>query len=374
MIIIKGKYNIAKVFTDTLDSATEGQLKKLLDMDFVTDSSIRIMPDAHAGAGCAIGTTMTITNKVVPNLVGVDIGCGMETVKLTTKRIDLHKLDSFIHQNIPCGMNIRQSPHKYLSGIALDDLRCRRYINITRGELSLSTLGGGNHFIEIDKDDDGSLYLVIHSGSRNIGLQVASYYQDEAYRALGSQSEIPYELAYCQGALMDDYLHDMTIMQEFAELNRCAIADDIIKGVKLKVDSRFSTTHNYIDIKHMVLRKGAVSATKGETVLIPINMRDGALICEGLGNLDWNCSAPHGAGRIMSRSEARTSFTLSAYKKEMRGIFSSTVSIDTLDECPMVYKTLDSILSQIESTVKVIKRITPIYNFKAEEVQGKKRS
>ena len=372
MITLTGKFDTAKIFTDALEPSAEGQIKKLLEQSFVIGSKIRIMPDVHAGAGCAIGTTMTITDKVVPNLVGVDIGCGMETIKLASTRVNLPVVDSFIHQDIPAEMEVRQSPHKYLAQARIDELRCGKHINLQRGELSLGTLGGGNHFIEIDKDEDGALYLIVHSGSRNIGLQVAQYYQDAAFKALGAQDEIPYELAYCEGELLEDYLHDMAIMQAFAALNRRAIADDILKGCKLKEDSRFSTVHNYIDIDAMILRKGAVSAQSGETLLIPINMRDGALICEGLGNPDWNYSAPHGAGRLMSRGEAKSSFTLSAYKKEMSGVFSSTVNAETLDECPMVYKSMEDILAQIEPTAKVVKRIQPVYNFKAGENQGKR--
>jgi RNA-splicing ligase RtcB len=372
MISLNGKYNVAKIFADTIESSAEGQIQKLLDMEFISDSQIRIMPDVHAGAGCTIGTTMTISDKVVPNLVGVDIGCGMETVKLKDKRIDLPKLDSFIHGNIPCGMSVRDNVHKYINETHLDKLRCKKYVNIQCGELSLGTLGGGNHFIEIDKDDEENLYLIIHSGSRNIGLQVAQYYQNVAFKALGDQNEIPFELAYCEGDILEDYLHDMEIMQEFADWNRRAIADAIIKGAKLKADSQFTTIHNYIDIDNMILRKGAVSAQKDEMLLIPINMRDGALICCGLGNPDWNYSAPHGAGRLMSRSDAKQHFTLNAYKKEMKGIYSSTINAETLDECPMVYKNIDSIVSQITPTVEVLKRIHPIYNFKAGENEGKK--
>lgn len=372
MITINGKYNTAKIYADTLESAAEGQINKLLDQSFTSGSQIRIMPDVHAGAGCTIGTTMTITDKVVPNLVGVDIGCGMETVKLTNKRLNLPEIDSFIHNNIPAGFDVRDTVHKYINETHLDELRCRGHINTQRGELSLGTLGGGNHFIEIDKDDDGNLYLIVHSGSRNIGLQVAQYYQDAAFKALGDQSEIPYELAYCEGNLLEDYLHDMEIMQDFANWNRRAIVDSILKGCKLKEESRFTTIHNYIDLKHKILRKGAVSAQKSEMLLIPINMRDGAFICEGLGNPDWNYSAPHGAGRLMSRREVKDRFTVSAYKKEMAGIYSSTVNSETLDECPMAYKSIEDILSQIEPTVKVIRRIKPIYNFKAGEKQVKK--
>ena len=373
MIELKGKYNTAKIFTDALENAAEGQIKKLLDQDFTSGSQIRIMPDVHAGAGCTIGTTMTITDKVVPNLVGVDIGCGMETVKLKNKRINLPELDSFIHNNIPAGFDIRDSAHKYINDARLYELKCAEHINIQRGELSLGTLGGGNHFIEIDKDDDGSLYLIVHSGSRNIGLQAAQFYQDAAFKSFGRESDIPYELAYCEGKLLDDYLHDMAIMQEFADLNRRAIADSILKGCKLKEEDRFTTIHNYIDLEFGILRKGSVSAQKNEILLIPINMRDGSLICRGLGNADWNYSAPHGAGRLMSRREVKDTFTVSAYKKEMTGIYSSTINAETLDECPMAYKSLDEILSQITPTVEVIKQIKPVYNFKAGEKQSRKK-
>lgn len=373
MIELKGKYNTAKIFTDALENAAEGQIKKLLDQDFTSASQIRIMPDVHAGAGCTIGTTMTITDKVVPNLVGVDIGCGMETVKLKNKRINLPELDSFIHNNIPAGFDIRDSAHKYINDARLYELKCAEHINIQRGELSLGTLGGGNHFIEIDKDDDGSLYLIVHSGSRNIGLQAAQFYQDAAFKSFGRESDIPYELAYCEGDLLNDYLHDMAIMQEFADLNRRAITDSILKGCKLKEEDRFTTIHNYIDLEFGILRKGSVSAQKDEILLIPINMRDGSLICRGLGNADWNYSAPHGAGRLMSRREVKDTFTVSAYKKEMAGIYSSTINAETLDECPMAYKSLDEILSQITPTVEVIKQIKPVYNFKAGEKQSRKK-
>lgn len=371
MITLTGKHNTAVVYTNTLEPGAEGQIKALLDMPFAAGSRIRIMPDVHAGAGCTIGTTMTIGDHVVPNLVGVDIGCGMETVKLRDRRINLPELDSFIHQNIPAGREVRERTHRSHGRIDISELRCYKKMDTRRAKESLGTLGGGNHFIEVDKDDEGALYLVIHSGSRNLGLQVAQHYQNKAYDAAGgrAQSEIPYELAPLSGGLLEDYLHDMALMQAFASLNRRIIREVIADGMKLKEDDSFTTIHNYIDLKHMILRKGAVSAQAGEKLLIPINMRDGSLICEGLGNPDWNFSAPHGAGRLMSRTDAKQNFSVSAYKKEMDGIFSSTINAETLDECPMAYKSMDEILAQTEPTVKVIKRITPIYNFKAGENQ-----
>jgi RNA-splicing ligase RtcB len=375
MIEITGEYNKAVIYTDAIEESARGQIQALCDSRLSSGSNIRIMPDVHAGAGCTIGTTMTITDTVIPNLVGVDIGCGMETVELEDTRIDLPKLDSVIHSRIPAGMDVRDTPQKYLGEVDIHDLRCADAVNVDRGELSIGTLGGGNHFIEIDEDDDGRLYLVVHSGSRNLGLQVAEYYQKKGYEALGgkAQSEVPYELAYVSGELLDDYLHDMRIMQEYAEVNRHAMADEILKGMKLHEASRFTTTHNYIDIDSKILRKGAVSAKDGERLLIPINMRDGSLICTGKGNPEWNYSAPHGAGRIMSRGEARRSFTMSSYKHEMEGIFSTTVNDETLDECPMAYKNMDEIIANIEPTAKIEKQIKPIYNFKASESPRSKK-
>lgn len=368
MIIVDGKYNQAKIFTSTLEDSAAGQIKTLCNQALCEGSKIRIMPDVHAGAGCTIGTTMTITDRVVPNLVGVDIGCGMETVRLKEKQLNLPKLDSFIRRNIPHGREVRERPHKGHGRIDLDALRCKNKVDLRRAKQSLGTLGGGNHFIEVDQDGD-ELYLVIHTGSRNIGLQVAQYYQKKAYRTLGgkSQSEVPYEFAYLTGELLEDYLADMALMQDFAALNRRIIKEVILDGMKLHDEGGFSTVHNYIDIESGILRKGAVSAKKGEMLLIPMNMRDGSLICTGLGNEDWNYSAPHGAGRLMSRKDAENAFTVSAFKKEMEGIFTTSADKDTLDECPMAYKPMEEILKHIKDTAVVDKIIRPIYNFKASE-------
>lgn len=398
MIEIKGKYNTAKVFTDSLDSASTAQLINLCNQPFTEGAAIRLMPDVHAGAGCTIGTTMTITDKIVPNLVGVDIGCGMHVVRLTEKKIDFAKLDKIIRAEIPSGMQIRKKPHPYARDWEVTSLLAHRHINADRAELSIGTLGGGNHFIEIDIDDEGNLYLVIHSGSRYPGKQIAEYYQKLGYDRLNQSSEtdealliaalkregrskeinaalkkmknvkrtdIPRDLAYVEGKDMDDYLHDIAVMQEYADLNRRAMAHTILKEMKLHAEESFTTIHNYIDTKRGILRKGAVSAMEGEVLLIPINMRDGSLLCVGKGNEDWNCSAPHGAGRLMSRSEAKNHFTVSQFKKEMEGIFTTSVGADTLDESPMVYKPMEAILSQIGDTVDVQKIIRPLYNFKA---------
>lgn len=376
MIEIKGTYGEAKVFTNELDSSASGQIKALCEQPFIAGSKIRIMPDVHAGKGCTIGTTMTIGDYVVPNLVGVDIGCGMLTVQLEEKRLNLPELDSFIHQNIPYGRDVRERTHRSHGRINLEDLRCYKKVDTRRAKESLGTLGGGNHFIEVDKDDDGTLYLVIHTGSRNLGLRVAELYQKRAYNAVGGrkQTEIPYELAYLTGEEKDDYLYDMAFMQRFAELNRRIIKEVILDGMKLHEADSFTTIHNYIDTDAMILRKGAVSANEGERLLIPMNMRDGSLICTGLGNEDWNCSAPHGAGRRFSRTEAENSFTVSEFKKQMEGIYTTSVSKDTLDECPMAYKPMEEILQNIGETVRVECIIRPIYNFKASEHGGRSKS
>lgn len=398
MLELKGKYNKAKVFTNIINEKAIDQIITLLNQPMAEGEQIRIMPDVHAGAGCTIGTTMTITDKAVPNLVGVDIGCGMETVCLKETHIEVQKLDKFIRSHIPSGFSVRKKIHKYMEKINLNDLYCINHINYDRAEKSLGTLGGGNHFIEANRNEDGLIYIVIHSGSRHLGLEVANYYQEEAYRWLNGCSEkdkdeliarlkaegkekqiqkelkkmknvkctnVPKPLAYTQGELFEQYIHDMKLVQEYAILNRNAMMDDIVKEMGLHIKDHFTTVHNYIDTENMILRKGAVSAQNGEVLLIPINMRDGSLICTGKGNPDWNYSAPHGAGRILSRGEARSTLTLSEFKKQMEGIYSTSVSRDTIDESPMAYKSMDDIVSNIGDTVNVDSIIKPIYNFKA---------
>ena len=400
MFEVQGKYNTAKIFTDVADQSAISQVVELLNQEFVAGSRIRMMPDIHAGAGCTIGTTMTITDKIVPNLVGVDIGCGMETVRVRESQMEMQRLDKCIRELIPAGFEIRKTAHRYADKVDLAALRCAKYVDLDRARNSIGTLGGGNHFIEVDKDDKGNLYIVVHSGSRHLGVEVANYYQEAGYKALnktdtesiqrlieemkaaGRQKEIqkelnrlkatkntsvPKALAYVEGNLLDDYLHDMKIVQHFAMLNRQAMMDEIVKSMKLHVEEQFTTIHNYIDTDSMILRKGAVSARAGERLLIPINMRDGSLICVGKGNEDWNCSAPHGAGRLMSRAEAKASFSVSEFKKQMEGIYTTSVGKDTLDECPMAYKRMDDILDNIGPTVDVAGIIRPVYNFKAGE-------
>ena len=363
MITIENSYNNAVVFADSLDSGAEGLIRSLCGSPIAVDSTIRIMPDVHAGKGCAVGTTMTIRDKVAPGLVGVDIGCGMTVLKFYSKRFELQKLDKIIREKIPAGRAIRVMPHHFADQAELGELRCLRHIQKDKALCSIGTLGGGNHFIEVDKDDEGAYWLIIHSGSRKLGVEVASYYQNTAFRQCPEGT--PFELAYTTGDLMTDYLHDMKIAQNFAELNRRTIAQEIVKGMKLDVEDSFSTVHNYIDMETMILRKGAVSAKSGERFIIPMNMRDGCLLCVGKGNPEWNYSAPHGTGRLMSRADAKQSFTLSQYKKEMQGIYTSSVSRETLDESPMAYKPMESILSQIGPTVDILEQIRPVYNFKA---------
>lgn len=399
MIELKGKYASAKVFTDVVDNESISQVINLLNQPYMEGSKVRMMPDIHAGDGCTIGTTMTIQDKICPNLVGVDIGCGMETVHIKETHIELEKLDKVIREFIPSGFEIHGDPHRFTQKIDLSDLCCVKKVDTDRAYKSIGTLGGGNHFIEANKDDNGNIYIVIHSGSRHLGLEIAKYYQDAAYHALTSYSKeeleavvaelkaagrqkeiqstlqqmkaknspVPKQLAYVEGELFEQYLHDMKIAQRFADLNRKAMMDTIVKKMGFHVEEQFTTIHNYIDMDTRILRKGAVSAQSGERLLIPINMRDGSLLCTGKGNGDWNYSAPHGAGRLMSRAKAKETFTVSEFKKEMDGIYTTSVGRSTLDECPMAYKSINDIVGNIEPTVTIDAIIKPIYNFKAGE-------
>ena len=412
MFELKGKYGNCKVFTNNCDNETISQLTNLLNQESISNSQIRIMPDCHAGKGCVIGTTMTLTNKVIPNLVGVDIGCGMLAVKLKEKRIDLPLLDSVIRKYIPSGGNVNDEPKELKTSLDVKNLRCYGKSGANIREIlayqSVGTLGGGNHFIEVNKDDDDNLWLVVHTGSRHLGLEVCDYYQNAGYEKLkikqndgnlnsktkelidklkqeGREKEIskelkkfknnykennpsiPYELAYVEDELFNDYLHDMNMVQKHASCNRAEIIRLILKYVKLHEVERFETIHNYIDVENMILRKGSVSAQLGEKLLIPMNMRDGSLICIGKGNSDWNYSAPHGAGRLMSRSKAKENISMSDYKKSMDGIFTTCVNKSTIDESAFAYKPMDDIIENIGDTVEIIAHIKPIYNFKASD-------
>lgn len=400
MITIQGQYNIAVCYTNELEGAAREQIQAVCDRPEFSGCKIRIMPDVHAGKGCTIGTTMTIQDKIVPGMVGVDIGCGMETVELAEREIDFAKLDALIREKIPFGRGIRDIPHSLNSEIDLTQLRCADQVNLDRAIHSIGSLGGGNHFIEVDQAGDGRLFLVVHSGSRHLGTEVADYYQNEGRRALWGgakhqiqetiaklkaegrfreiqktitalkkehELDIPKDLAYVEGKLFDDYIHDMKLTQQFAVLNRKAMVDVILEGMGLTAVDIFTTIHNYIDTDAMILRKGSVSAKKGEKLLIPINMRDGSLICVGTGNEDWNCSAPHGAGRLMSRRAALNTLSMEEFQNEMKGIYTTCVVPDTLDESPMAYKSIEEIVSQIGPTAIIVERIRPVYNFKASD-------
>lgn len=392
MLELRGKYNTAKVFTDNVEETAKNQIIKLCNQEFAKDSKIRIMPDTHAGVGCTIGTTMTITNKIVPNLVGVDIGCGMYCVKLKEREIDFKKLDEVIRKYVPSGRDIREVEHKLSNNLKLKELRCANHIYYDKCMKSLGTLGGGNHFIEINKDKEGNLYLVIHSGSKYLGKQVAKYYQTLAYKRLTYEAkdkiisklkaegreqdilselsklpplEIDEHLAYLEGNDLEDYLHDMKITQEYAMFNRMAIADEILNHMQLHEVESFSTIHNYIDVENRILRKGAISANKSEKVIIPINMKDGSIIAIGKGNEDWNYSAPHGAGRLFSRGKAKNKISLEDFKNVMSGVWTTSVCESTIDESPMAYKPIQQIIDNIQDTVDIVEIIKPVYNFKA---------
>ena len=396
MMELQGKHNTAKVFTDNIEPEAISQIIQLLNQEFAAGSQIRIMPDTHAGAGCTIGTTMTIKDKVVPYMVGVDIGCGMETVRLADKDVDLQMLDTAIHETIPSGFNIHASAPRITDRLGLEDLMCVHSINMERALCSVGTLGGGNHFAELEQDEKGRYYLVIHSGSRYLGKQVADYYQDAAVKqrkqasksvqdliaqlkAQGRQKEIQAalkkipaskvekNLAWLEDELLEQYLHDMAIVQRYADINRKTMAANILRASGLTEADSFTTIHNYIDIKNGILRKGAISARAGELILIPINMRDGSLLCTGKGNADWNFSAPHGAGRLMSRSRAKETIALADFEKSMEGIYSSTVGRSTIDEAPMAYKPMDEIIENIQDTVTIDAVLKPVYNFKASD-------
>lgn len=360
---IKGKYNTARIFTAQVEETARAQIKELCDQFFAQNSKIRIMPDVHAGKGCTIGTTMTVRGRLVPNLVGVDIGCGLLCVKLGAGRLDLPGLDNFIAKRIPSGRNVRKQAHVLNREIDLGGLKCAKFIDRKRAELSIGTLGGGNHFIEVNRgESDDGLYLVVHSGSRHMGLEIAGYYQRLAVQ---KQTRLPQSLAYLEGRDFADYVHDMEIACKYAELNRRAMVHEISNGLNLNIISEISTIHNYLDTEAMILRKGAVSAKYNESLIIPLNMRDGSLLCLGKGNADWNFSAPHGAGRLMSRVKAKKALDLNDFKRQMDGIYTTSVNKDTLDEAPQAYKNAADILNYIDDTVTVTEVIKPVYNFKA---------
>ncbi|MGI5990122.1 MAG: RtcB family protein [Lachnospiraceae bacterium] len=400
MFEIKGKKCTAVCFASVVEPEAVGQIRRMCDYDFTEGSRVRIMPDVHAGKGCTIGTTMTVTDKAVPNVVGVDIGCGMYTVNLGKCDIDFEKLDAAAHF-IPSGMNVWDREQE---SFGLEELRCfDKLKKLNWLKRSLGTLGGGNHFIEVDVASDGTKYLVIHSGSRNLGKQVAEIYQGMAAdqhkgidnyekergeivrslkeqgrfqeiepalnalreKKMSSDTDMPEDLCYLSGQAFLDYLHDMEICQKFARRSREIMAAVILDRAGLHQTDAFHTIHNYIDTDQMILRKGAIAAHDGEKVLIPINMRDGSIIAVGKGNPDWNYSAPHGAGRLMSRAKARENLSLREYQESMKGVYTTSVNEDTIDEAPMAYKSLGDIIGDIGPSVDVIEVMKPVYNFKA---------
>ena len=402
MLEIKGKTNTAICYANIIEDGAIEQIRRMCDYALTEGSKIRIMPDVHAGKGCTIGTTMTITDKACPNIVGVDIGCGMYTVKINEKDLDFAKIDEACHY-IPSGMNVWEGRKEHFD---MTGLKCYRYLKDSRRlERSLGTLGGGNHFIEIDKASDGTFYLVIHSGSRNLGKQVAEYYQQLAidlhmgkedyfkkrdeiiatYKADGRRGEIqtalkelknsfetqdlliPNDICWLYGTFLDDYLHDVEICQKFAKRSRELMAETLFERTGLTAGESFHTIHNYIDTDEMILRKGAIAAHKGEKILIPINMRDGVVLATGKGNPEWNYSAPHGAGRLMSRSQAKENLSMEAYRAAMEGIYTTSVNEKTLDEAPMAYKSLEDIIDVIKDSVDIIDIMKPVYNFKASD-------
>jgi RNA-splicing ligase RtcB len=363
MIELTGRYTAAKIFTDTPDETTIAQIQQLIDHSFAANSKVRIMPDCHAGAGCVIGTTLMVGDKVVPNLVGVDIGCGVAVVRVE-REIDLKRLDDFIREKIPFGFRNNETAQTHFD---VSGLYCGASIRQADYDLALGSLGGGNHFIEVNHDTAGDLWLVVHSGSRNLGKQVADYYQHLAAELCPERLEIHRDLCYLTGAFKDHYLTDMRTVQGYATLNRVTMVRRIVTellGVPLTGLVKFQTVHNYIDMQN-ILRKGAVSARAGEPFIVPINMRDGSLLCVGKGNYEWNQSAPHGAGRLMGRKEAKRKLNMEDFTASMEGIYTTSVTPDTLDESPMAYKAMEEIVANIEPTADITDVLKPVYNFKA---------
>lgn len=396
--VIKGKYSDAKVFTNNIDEMTISQIEEFLNEELTKQANVRIMPDCHAGKGAVIGTTMKVIDRVVPNLVGVDIGCGMLCVEIQKQDIDFAKLDTVVRALVPSGQSIRTSAHEFTKNLKLDNVLSN--FSKDTAVLSLGTLGGGNHFIEMNKTEDGRLYLVIHSGSRHLGAKVANYHQKKAIESLSTDKEgldqliaqlksegrhkeihdaiksykstqpiVPNDLAYLTGPLMENYFNDLQIAQDYAKWNRAAMVQVLLEAMNFKEVGRIDTVHNYIDLEHMILRKGAISARKDEMVLIPINMRDGSLLAKGKGNDDWNQSGPHGAGRILSRTKAKQLLQLNDFTDTMKDVYTTSVTQDTIDESPFAYKTMQEIMDNTKDTIDIQSVLKPIYNFKAAEFQ-----
>ena len=381
MFTIRGKYNTAIVYAGRTDQDSVAQVMNMCSTAYLADSRIRMMPDMHAAEGCTVGTSMTLNGAANPAWVGGDIGCGMQVYKLREREIDFAALDSVIRSEIPTGAAIFPGENKAVRALKLKDLICFDYIRHKTVDASLGTLGGGNHFIEVDRDTDGALYLVIHSGSRRLGRDVATYWQNEAFIQVNgwdpklfarhkidiSNAKVLKHACWLEGDALEGYLHDMNMAVAYAKRSRELMGETILSALNLHADDAFTTIHNYIDTEHSILRKGAVSAQEGETLIIPINMRDGSLICRGKGNPEWNFTAPHGAGRMLTRSQAKQEISLDEYREAMQGIYTTCVSESTLDESPMAYRAIDEILDVIEDTAEVTQLLTPVYNFKASK-------
>lgn len=374
MIQIKGKYSDAMIMCigdendGNVDRYAISQIKMICDTEAAKGSNIVVMPDVHPGKVGPIGLTMTVKDAIMPALLGIDIGCGMGMVKVGKVRKDFQKLDSIIKKNIPVGFDIRSNVHAKAQDFDLARLICAEHIRYDKAMLSIGTLGGGNHFIEIDCDSTGEGYLIVHTGSRHLGKEVAEYYMGEGHKLLKKQGkkDVPYELTYLTDELLSDYLHDVAVVQEYADLNRRVIVSEIAKGMKWKFDEIHSCIHNYVDFEGdtPILRKGAISAKKGEEVIIPVNMRDGVILGTGFGNREWNVSAPHGSGRIASREKILSSHTVSEFKSEMKGIYSTCIGKATLDEAPFAYRKISYIQDAIAETADIMKILKPVYNYK----------
>ncbi len=369
MIEISGKYTSAIIHTDEIEQYALAQIRQLCDQPAFEGSTIRIMPDVHPGKVGPVGFTATSTEKVMPAVVGIDIGCGIKIARLRQKKIEFQKLDAVIRENIPSGFGVRNTAHRFAGSFDFDRLYCAGHIRKDLAERSIGTLGSGNHFIEVDQAESGDLYVVIHTGSRHLGKEVAEHYLIMGHDKLfAAGKNIPLELSWLEGDQKDAYIHDVSVVQEYAALNRQVILDKLVKGMKWKIEEEYDCVHNYISRDYegnLMIRKGAISAEAGEKVIIPVNMRDGIILGTGKGNPDWNRSAPHGAGRIANREVIRNSYTVSQYKKQMKGVYSSCISRETLDEAPFAYRSMAYVRTAIQNTVEIQEILHPVYNFKS---------
>ena len=367
-MLIRGKFAEAKVYNEDVEQYAVAQIQMLCDNEVANGSVIRVMPDVHPGKVGTIGLTMTVGKRIMPNLLGVDIGCGISMVKLKAKHLEFAQLDKVIKECVPSGFAVRNKPHLLAEEFPFSELRCYRHINLEKAKASLGTLGGGNHFIEVDKDEDGNFYLTVHSGSRHLGVEVTDYYLWEGNKLLKKQGiKVDYPLTWLEDVLMQDYLADVALVQQYAALNRQIILQEIMKGAKLKGELFATSVHNYVENLDgtLLLRKGAISAKAGEQVIIPVNMQEGIILGKGKGNKEWNESAPHGSGRVIRRDKVKNHYTVSSFKKAMKDVYCSCIGADTLDEAPFAYRSGEKIMSMLADTVDVEKVIKPVYSFKA---------